>query len=121
MAEKEYYEALERLVRNKPINVSQGSKINNDTVALEAGRQRGAIKNQRYPTLCKEIKAAAENQKETPLQQTQRMRDSYKVQRDKYKELLGKALGRELMLVERLKELESEFDEIKKRFPMFRI
>lgn len=121
MAEKEYYEALDRLIRNKPINVPQGSKINNDSVALEAGRLRGAIKNKRYPTLCTVIKAAAENQKETPLQQTQRMRDFYKAQRDEYKELLGKALGRELMLVDRLKELESKFGDIKSKFPMFRV
>lgn len=40
----EYYEALERLINNKPINVPINSKINNDTVALEARRKRGSIK-----------------------------------------------------------------------------
>lgn len=33
---QEYFDALERLKSNHPINVPKGSKINNDTVALEA-------------------------------------------------------------------------------------
>lgn len=42
----EYWEALERLSTNEPIRVPKGSSINNDTVAIEAGRKRGSIKNQ---------------------------------------------------------------------------
>ena len=37
-------EALNRLISNTPIRVPKGSKINNDTVALEAGLKRGAVK-----------------------------------------------------------------------------
>lgn len=40
----EYYSALERLIKDEPINLEKGAKINFDTVALEAGRGRGAIK-----------------------------------------------------------------------------
>jgi hypothetical protein len=40
-------EALNRLVSNTPIRVPKGSKINNDTVALEAGLKRGAVKRSR--------------------------------------------------------------------------
>jgi len=40
-------EALIRLVSNTPIRVPKGSKINNDTVALEAGLKRGAVKRSR--------------------------------------------------------------------------
>lgn len=40
-------EALNRLIINTPIRVSKGSKINNDTVALEAGLKRGAVKRSR--------------------------------------------------------------------------
>ncbi|EOQ61107.1 hypothetical protein F935_03453 [Acinetobacter calcoaceticus ANC 3811] len=40
----EYYSALERLIKDEPINLEKGTKINFDTVALEAGRGRGAIK-----------------------------------------------------------------------------
>ncbi|WP_336931263.1 hypothetical protein [Acinetobacter tandoii] len=40
-------EALNRLIVNTPIRVPKGSKINNDTVALEAGLKRGAVKRSR--------------------------------------------------------------------------
>ncbi|EPF6350669.1 MULTISPECIES: hypothetical protein [Acinetobacter] len=40
-------EALNRLIANAPIRVPKGSKINNDTVALEAGLKRGAVKRSR--------------------------------------------------------------------------
>lgn len=40
-------EALNRLIANTPIRVPKGSKINNDTVALEAGLKRGAVKRSR--------------------------------------------------------------------------
>lgn len=43
----DYYEALQRLVEGKQKIVPTGSKINNDTVALEAGRTRGSIKKSR--------------------------------------------------------------------------
>ncbi len=43
----EYNQALERLIKNTPINVPKGTKINKDTVALEAGRKRGSIKKNR--------------------------------------------------------------------------
>jgi hypothetical protein len=41
---EECFQALERLIKNRPINVPMNSKINKDTVALEAGRKRGSIK-----------------------------------------------------------------------------
>lgn len=40
-----YYAALNRLKQNKPERVEKGSPINKDTVALEAGNKRGAIRN----------------------------------------------------------------------------
>ena len=44
----DYYAALERLKANKPIILPKGSAINNDTVALEAGRKRGSIKKSMF-------------------------------------------------------------------------
>lgn len=41
------YNALGRLKTDSPIHVPKGSKINNDTVALEAGLKRGAVKRSR--------------------------------------------------------------------------
>lgn len=40
-------EALNRLISNTPTRVPKDSKINNDTVALEAGLKRGAVKRSR--------------------------------------------------------------------------
>ena len=55
-------EALNRLVSNTPIRVPKDSKINNDTVALEAGLKRGAVKRSRpeLAELLDNIKEAVE-------------------------------------------------------------
>jgi len=56
---KEYFSALERLKQNKPERVEKGSPINKDTVALEAGRKRGSIRNRPgFETLIKAIETA---------------------------------------------------------------
>ncbi|MFC6166346.1 hypothetical protein [Acinetobacter terrestris] len=56
----EYYAALERLKANKPTVLPKGSAINNDTVALEAGRKRGSIKKSRHAALIEAIELAAQ-------------------------------------------------------------
>ena len=56
----EYYAALERLKANKPIILPKGSAINNDTVAMEAGRKRGSIKKSRHAALIEAIEQAAQ-------------------------------------------------------------
>ncbi|WP_017400545.1 hypothetical protein [Acinetobacter radioresistens] len=55
----DYYAALERLKANKPIILPKGSAINNDTVAMEAGRKRGSIKKSRHAALIEAIEQAA--------------------------------------------------------------
>lgn len=58
---KEYYAALERLRKNVPNNIHKGSPINKDTVALEAGRKRGSIRNRPgFEKLIADIKEAGE-------------------------------------------------------------
>jgi len=116
--EQEYRDAKLRLKTNQPINVAKGTKLSLDTVAIEAGRKKGAIRRSRYPSLYDEIIKEMEETTETPLQFAQRKRDDYKSQRDHYKGLLGKALGRELLLIERIKELEKEITTIKQNNPM---
>ncbi|MBU0562438.1 MAG: hypothetical protein KJ890_02680 [Gammaproteobacteria bacterium] len=57
---KEYFAALERLKQNKPERVEKGSEINKDTVALEAGRKRGTIRNRPgFETLIEAIATAS--------------------------------------------------------------
>ena len=44
---KNFYDALQRLIDEKPKVITGTYSINNDTVALEAGRKRGTIKKSR--------------------------------------------------------------------------
>lgn len=55
---KNFENALQRLIDGKPKIVEPTYTINNDTVALEAGRKRGAIKKSR-PELADLIEAIA--------------------------------------------------------------
>ncbi|RDK06859.1 hypothetical protein [Cupriavidus lacunae] len=61
----EYLDALRRLQDNNPRIVPKNSKINNDNVALEAGRGKGSIKKSRalFADLILEIRTAAEEQR----------------------------------------------------------
>ena len=67
----EYFEALERLKVNKPIRMNIGTKITNDSVALEAGRSKGAVKKSRliFADLIIAIDSAAAEQNVTSLDQ----------------------------------------------------
>ena len=56
---KNFEDALQRLIDGKPRIISIPYSINNDTVALEAGRQRGTIKKSR-PELAELLKTIAE-------------------------------------------------------------
>lgn len=58
----DYFEALERLKSGSPVNVPKGTKITNDSVALEAGRKKGSIKRSRpiFKALISEIDRAKE-------------------------------------------------------------
>lgn len=60
----EYFDALNRLRAGRPINISKGTRICNDSVALEAGRGKGSIKKSRpvFQELIQAIEAAAAEQ-----------------------------------------------------------
>jgi len=64
----EYYASLKRLKENKPQRVPKGTAINQDTVALEAGKKRGSIrKRPGFDQLIADIKEASESKaKRTP-------------------------------------------------------
>lgn len=104
---KEYCQALDRLIKNTPINIEKGFKINKDSVAMEAGRKRGSIKKSRevFHDLIEAIDEAA-NKKLAPQKEIDSKLSKLKSQRDNYKELYEKALNREVMYLERLNELE---------------
>lgn len=70
----EYFEALSRLKSGKPLHVSKGVKITNDSVAMEAGRTKGCIKKSRpiFSGLIEAISiAAVEQEKNSPEKQQQ--------------------------------------------------
>lgn len=106
MSLKHYYEALERLKNGTPEILEGDYKINNDTVALEAGRKRGSIKAKRHKDLVSAIAKAAESK--------EGLGDN--VEADSSVELKYQAaLNREVLLVELLRELELKIIELEKR------
>lgn len=97
----EYYAALERLKVNKPTVLAKGSAINNDTVALEAGRKRGSIKKSRHAVLIEAIEHAAQEagqnvlssaqQVEQARNKTKAVKSDYEQLKEDYEKLLEKA------------------------------
>ena len=96
----DYYAALERLKANKPTILTKGSAINNDTVALEAGRKRGSIKKSRHTALVEAIELAAQEvgqnilsptqQVEKAKSKTKAVKTDFEQLRDDYEKLLEK-------------------------------
>lgn len=87
---EEYYAALERLKANKPTILPKGSAINNDTVALEAGRKRGSIKKSRHAVLIEEIEQAAQEAGQnilSPTQQVEKAKSKTKAVKTDYEQL----------------------------------
>lgn len=86
----EYYAALQRLKDNKPTVLLKGSSINNDTVALEAGRKRGSIKKSRHAALIEAIEQAAQAAGQnvlSPAQQIEQAKNKTKVVKSDYEQL----------------------------------
>lgn len=86
----EYYSALERLKANKPATLPKDSAINNDTVALEAGRKRGSIKKSRHVALIAAIELAAQEAGQnvpSAAQQVEKAKRKAKAVRSDYEQL----------------------------------
>lgn len=86
----EYYAALERLKANRPTILPKSSAINNDTVALEAGRKRGSIKKSRHAALVDAIELAAQQAGQnvlSPTQQVEKAKNKTKVVKTDYEQL----------------------------------
>ncbi len=117
-ANKEYWQALERLKQGNPIRVPKYSQINKDTVALEAGRKRGSIKKSRdsFAGLIKAIEQCLEHDQQympTAIERLKRER-TLKIN---YRELYHQELNSKLMLVERLSQVEKELKQFKNVVP----
>ena len=99
----DYFDALERLKKGRPVNVSKGSKITNDSVSLEAGRKKGTIKKSRpiFSELIEAIDAAAKAEAKPRDEMKERL-DEAKAEAAKYRKLWDEALTREVSLVKQL-------------------
>lgn len=100
---KEYFEALERLKRGKPVNVPKGTKITNDSVSLEAGRKKGTIKKARpiFSDLIEAIDAAAKAEAK-PRDEMRGRLDEAKAEAARNRAMWEEALAREVSLVKQL-------------------
>ena len=105
----DYFSALERLKKNQPVRLPKHSKISKDTVALEAGRKRGSIKKSRviFSELIAEIEYVS-NQQEKLNPNQKMVIEKYKSERDHYRDLYHDSLNRELMLINRVNDLEKQ-------------
>lgn len=101
----EYFEALERLTKGRPVNVPKGAKITNDNVSMEAGRKKGTIKKSRpvFKELIDAIDTAAAAQAQ-PLDMTKAALDVAKADAARYRTLWEEAMSREVSLVKQLWE-----------------
>ncbi|MEB6565368.1 hypothetical protein MXL26_08385 [Acinetobacter towneri] len=81
---------LVRLKANKPIILLKGSAINNDTIAMEAGRKRGSIKKSRHAGLIDAIEQAAQAAGQdilSPTQQIEKAKSKTKAMKRDYEQL----------------------------------
>lgn len=99
---KEYFDALERLKKRK-------TKINNDTVAIEAGRKKGSIKKSRpqFAPLIAAIAEASGEAKAPKNEAAERLARAKEVGKS-LQEQLDASLARELSLAKELFELRKE-------------
>jgi uncharacterized coiled-coil protein SlyX len=121
-SQKKYYEALHRLIL---IN-NKSKKINPDTVALEAGMRRGAIRADRdeFLALIDDIKKAEEKRKkpflkyEVKIKSQQNKINKLNQTIKEYKTIIDARLNKELILLDRILELENELKS-KQSHPLF--
>lgn len=100
---KDYFDALERLKKGKPVNVLKGTKITNDSVSLEAGRKKGTIKKSRpvFSDLIQAIEAVAKEGSNPQDEMKERLMEA-KAEAARYRALWEEALNREVSLVKQI-------------------
>ena len=106
MKQQHYFDALKRLIAGTPIRIKHPYRINNDTVALEAGMKRGAIKTGRdsQKSLTKAILKARE-EKEKPYNNIERRLTNSVEKAKTYKQLYQEGLNREIMQAHKIRSL----------------
>ncbi len=109
----DYYSALGRLVANKPNTVAKGTKITNDSVALEAGRKKGSIKKSRpvYSELISHIKDAHNKKLKSKSVDKEKLIKA-KVKSEKYKKLWEDSMAGEISLLYEVHQLKEQISKI---------
>lgn len=111
----EYFEALERLKNGSSKRLPRGTKITNDSVAMEAGRAKGSIKKSRevFAELIEAIDEAALQQAK-PKSDDKSKFEELKKKVEQYRKLYETSLSREVMLIEKIDQLGIELAKYKK-------
>ena len=121
--ESKYEASLKRLVSKTPKILSVGAyNINNDTVAIEAGNKRGAIKKSRYPDLIEAIGLASvawDKSNISPVNKQKAQKEKAKSDNEILKERFEASLKREQELALRLDDLEKEIAALKSKVVPF--
>lgn len=106
----DYFDALERLEKGRPVNVPKGTKITNDNVSQEAGRKKGTIKKSRpvFKELIDAIDAAASEQTQ-PQDSAKAALDAVKADAARYRTLWEEALAREVSLFHQLENAQQQW------------
>lgn len=109
----DYFEALERLKKNEPQIVQLGTKITNDAVALEAGRQKGSIKKSRavFSDLILAIDEAATQQSKS-LNKPEEKLEKAKEDIAYYKQAWEASMAREVSLLNEVFELKKQLAQL---------
>lgn len=109
----EYFQALDRLKSDCPVRVPKGTKITNDSVALEAGRGKGSIKKSRpvFASLIQAIDEAAIEPVKNPDQQKKRLEKIKEIANQYHRELEA-ALVREVSLLYELYEIKKQMAQL---------
>lgn len=102
----DYFAALDRMKKGTPNIVPKGTKITNDSVALEAGRGKGSIKKSRpvFAGLIAAISEAGLTQA-SPARENQERLSKAKALAGDYRSKWEGALARELCLLREIAEL----------------
>jgi predicted nuclease with TOPRIM domain len=114
---QDLYDALLRLVDNKPMRIGKGFKISLRTVALEAGKDPSLIRKDRdiYDHLIADIEHYAALQKEKSAKKNGQVAElkariaKLRSEAERFEDLWKAALARELCLLEQLDEYEQRW------------
>lgn len=112
---EEYFSALERIKKGIPERVPQGTAITNDSVSIEAGRGKGAIKKSRpeFSELVDAIGIAAQEQKGGRKDSQKNIKQELSVCKadlKRYKNLYLECISREISLAREIFDLRKELN-----------